>query len=173
MAQRARLPVRRTDILNAFLHIDLVETERGDERLGQIGPHMLAELAHGWNVRQGGGIAEQVVERDERVRLAAAVGELQLAHGLVAFAFEPNGNVLHQLAQSVGGIGEREELGGIFVDGAFAPGEGDFVEIRGELGEGELAGFELGLEADEVVPRLHGAKRIRVCGTVLYCATSC
>ena len=98
-----------------------------------------------------------MVEGDERVRLAAAVGELQLPHGLVAFAFEPNGNVLHQLAQGVGGIGEREELGGIFVDGAFAPGEGDFVEIRRELGEGELAGLELGLEADEAVPRLHGA----------------
>ena len=128
---------------------------------------MLAELAHRRNVRQGGGVLEQVVERNERMRLAAAVGEFQLPHGLVALATEPNGNVFRQLAERVGGIGEREELGRIFVDGALAAGEGDFVEVGGKLGKGELAGFELGLEGDEVVPRLHRAKRIRVCEKVL------
>ena len=110
---------------------------------------------------------EQVVERNERMRLAAAVGEFQLPHGLVALTTEPNGDVLRQLAQRVGGIGEREELRRVFVDGALAAGEGDFVEVGGELGESELAGFELGLEGDEVVPRLHRAERIRVCEKVL------
>ena len=85
--------------------------------------------------------------------LAAAVGHLELADRLGALAGEPGGNVLDEVPEGVGGVREREELRRVLVDGAASgPGE-DLVEIGGELGEGELAGAEFGLEADDLVPR--------------------
>ena len=98
MAQSARLAIRRFDVLDAFLDVDLVEAQRGHERLRQIAAYMLAELAHRGHVRQRGGIAEQVIERDECMCLAAAIGELQLPHGLVALPAQSNSDILHQFA---------------------------------------------------------------------------
>ena len=69
-------------------------------------------------VGQAVGIVDQVVEGDQGVGLAAAVGELQLAHGLVVLARQAQHDVPGQLAQVVGGVGEGEELAGIFVDAA-------------------------------------------------------
>ena len=112
------------------------------------------------------------MKRDQGVGLAASVGHLELADGLGALTGQARGDVLRELAQRVRGIGEGEELGGVLVDrGRYhrighdadalqavllesAVGLGDdFVEVCGEFGQGELAGAELVLEADDLVPR--------------------
>ena len=134
MAQGAHLPIRATHILNALLHIDLVEAKRGDERFGQRHADMLPKLPHRRHIRQIRRLPEQVVQGDERVRLAAAVGELQLPHRLVAFPGKPHGDVLDQFPQRMGGIGEGEELRRVFVNRPLAAGQGDFVKVGGELG---------------------------------------
>jgi len=51
-------------------------------------------------------------------------------------------------------IGEREELLRILVDRAPALHERHLVKVGRELCEGELAGAELLLEADDLVPGL-------------------
>ena len=105
-------------------------------------------------VESAAGSQKEVVERDEGVGLAAAVGQLQLPYRLGAPAGESFRHVLHKLAQGVGGIREREESRGVFIDRPCAPTEGDLVEVGRELGEGELAASQLVLEADDAVPRL-------------------
>ena len=74
MAQGAGLPAGAAHPLDAPLGVDLVEAEGGRERLRQVGPDMLAELAHRRPVGQPGGVAEQMVQRDQRMRFAAAIG---------------------------------------------------------------------------------------------------
>ena len=88
------------------------------------------------------------------VGLAAAVGQLELPHGLVAPPGEPRRHVLHQLAQRVGGIGEREELLRLLVDRPPALRQRHLVEVRGELGQGQLARPQLVLQPNDLVPGL-------------------
>ena len=76
MLERAGLPARRAHPVDPPLHVDLVEAERHRERLRQLPAHVLPELLHGLDPGQGGRVAEQVVEGDEGVGLAAAVGQL-------------------------------------------------------------------------------------------------
>ena len=85
--------------------------------------------------------------------LAAAVGELELgAPPCRSFPASRAADVLHQLPQRKGRKGEREELLRVLVHGAAALCERHLVEIGRELREGELAGAELVLEADDFVP---------------------
>ena len=72
MAQRADFAVRSAHAVDAPLDVDLVEAERDGDRPRQraAGP----ELPHRGQVGQRVRVPEQVVQRDQRVRLAAAVG---------------------------------------------------------------------------------------------------
>ena len=83
-------------------------------------------------VRQRGRVVHQVEQRDQRVRLAAAVGEIQLAHRLVALARQPPHHVPRQVAQVVGRVGQRKELRRVFVNRALAFLEDDLIQIGGE-----------------------------------------
>ena len=153
MLQGACLAVRGADTVDAAFHVDLVEAERNRKRLRQLRTHVLPELLHCLDLGQCGRIAKQVIERDEGVGLAAAVGQLQLPDRLGAPPGKSFRHVLDELAQGVGGKRERKESRRVFIDGPCALSEGDLVEIGGELREGELAASKLLLEADDAVPR--------------------
>ncbi len=113
---------------------------------------MLDELLHGGQiVRQAGGIAAEVVERDEGVGLAPAVGQLKLAHRFVVPAGEAQGDVARQVAQRDGGIGEGEERAWVLVDWPRLAHD-DVVEVGGEDGERELAGAHVLAQLDDLVP---------------------
>ena len=167
MAQRPRFAVGSAHALDTSLGIDLVETERYRERRRQIHADVLAELLHRGQIRQCVRVAEQMMERDQRVRLPAAIGQLELPHRLVALPGEPCRHVLHQLAQRVGRIGQREEFRRVLVDRPASLRLRDLVQVGGEFGEREFTGSKLLLQADDFVPgpgavRLgHGARRIR------------
>ena len=121
MLERAPLSVGGVHALDALLHVDLVEAERGRGSSGKVGVGVLTKLPNSSDVRQPIGIVEQVMESDERVRLAAAVRHLELADGLGILARQSPRDVLDQLPQRVGGVGQREELLRILVDRPFSP----------------------------------------------------
>ena len=100
---------------------------------------VFAELADGGQIGQGFRLVEEVVQGDERVGLATTVGHLELADRLGAPASEPGGDVPDEVPEGVGGVGEREELRRVLVDGAASGPGDDLVEVGGELGQGELA----------------------------------
>ena len=136
VAERARPAPRRAHALDAPLHVDLVEAERRDERARQAGADVLAELPHRGEVGQRLRVPEQVVEGDQGMGLAAAVGQLELPYRLVALPRQPPGDVPRELPQRVGRVGEREELLRLLVDRAAALPERHLVQIGGELREG-------------------------------------
>ena len=69
--QGPSLAVRAAHVLDPLLHVDLVEAERGGggPREGVVG--VFAELVDGGEVGEGGGVVEEVVQRDEGVGFAA------------------------------------------------------------------------------------------------------
>ena len=85
--------------------------------------------------------------------LAASVGELQLADGLIVPAGEAVGDILGELPDVVGWVCEGEELVGVSVY-LVALVHGYVVEVGGEHGEAELAGFEVASEGYDLVPGL-------------------
>jgi len=89
-------------------------------------------------VGQRRGVIGEVVEGDQRVRLAAAVRQLELAHCLVVLSRQPKHHVPRQFAQVVGGIGEGKELARVFVDAALAPPQRDVIQVGGEGGQRKL-----------------------------------
>ena len=167
MLERADLPVGSAHPVDPPLHVDLVEAEGHRERPRQRPAHVLPELLHRLDPGQGGRVAEQVVEGDEGMGLAAAVGQLELPHRLGAPPGEPFRHVLDQLAQGGGGKGQGEEARGVLVNGPPALAEGDLVQVGGELRQGELAAPQLLLEAEDPMPRLRsGGGHVRTsCGS--------
>ena len=154
VAQRAGRAVRGAHPVDAPLHVDLVEAERHRKRGRQGGADVLPELPHRRQVRQPRRIAEQVVERDQGVGLAAAVGQFELPHRLVALPREPAGDVLHQLPQRVGRIGEGEEPRRVFVDGALPARQRHLVQVGGELGQRQLPRPQFFLQPHDFMPGL-------------------
>ena len=152
MAQRAGLPVRPAHPLDAPLRVDLVEAERGRERPRQLRADVLPELPHRRQVRQPGRVAEQVVEGDQRVRLPAAVGQLELPHRLVAPPRQPRRHVAHQLAQRVRGIRQGEELRRILVHWPPPLRLHHLVQVGRELGQRQFTRPQLVLQVDDFVP---------------------
>ena len=66
---------------------------------------MLDELIDGRKLWEPVGVAHQVEERNERVSLAPAVGQLELADRFLVFSSEAREDVLRQLPQVEGRIG--------------------------------------------------------------------
>ena len=153
MAQRARFTVWPAHALDAALGVDLVEAQGDRERRRQLGADVLAKLPHRRHVRQRRRFPEQVVEGDQRVGLAAAVGQLQLPHRLVTAPGKPPGNVLHQLPQGMGRVGQREEFLGVFVDPAAALRQRHLVQVGRKLRQRQLAAAQLILEPHHFMPR--------------------
>ncbi len=91
-----------------------------------------AKFFHRRQVRQVCWIIYQMEKRDQCVSLASAVGEIQLAHCLVALARQPPDYVPRQVAQIVRRIGEREEFLRVFVNRALAFLEDDLIQIGGK-----------------------------------------
>jgi hypothetical protein len=101
---------------HAFLDIQLVEAEPGYTRFGGSLADGFDELGHGGELRQVGWIGHQMPKGDQGVGLAAAIGEFELAHGLVVPARHAQHYVPQQLSQVVRREGKGEELPGVLID---------------------------------------------------------
>lgn len=83
-----------TTYLHAFLGVQLVEGQDRYLRARRRPADVLQELLDGGQVGQPGGVEDQVIEGDQRMRLAAAVGELKLPDCLVDLARQAGDDVL-------------------------------------------------------------------------------
>ena len=133
--QRTGLAAGCAHVRDSLLHVDLVEAERRGRGFGEFHVGVLSEFANGLEVREAVRIAKEMMQGDERVRLAATVGHLQLADRLVALSRQPRGHVPGQIAEREGGIRQGEELLGVFVQGAPSGPACHLVEVGGELGQ--------------------------------------
>ena len=142
--------------LDALLQVDLVEAEGRDPGLRWPESDVRLELLHR---RQGGQrrrIVDQVPERDERVRLAAAVVDGKLAVRLVAAAGEPVADVLDQLPEVQGGEGEGEKLVGLLVHRPLSLLHDNVVQVGGEDGQGQLPRLQVVAQLHDLVPGFPG-----------------
>ena len=104
-------------------------------------------------------LADHVVERQHRVRLAAAEVGLQLNDRIAGLARQPLRRALQQPAQAVRQIGPAEELPRI----AVLVGRAAVVhlgEVGGELGLLELAGRDVLVRFHHVPPRQQARDRL-------------
>ena len=139
-----------------LLQVDLVEAQRRDPGLRRPETGVGLELPHRRQPGQRVRIVHQVPEGDERMSLAAPVVDRQLAVGPVASAGQAQDHLLDQLAQIVGGIGEREKFGGILVDRAPALLHDHVVEIGGEHRQRQLSGLQIVAQLHHLVPGFTG-----------------
>ena len=100
--------------LHPFFNVELVEAKSRDTAFGRSLADGLNEFLYGREVRKFVRIVDEVPQGDQRVGLAAAIGQLQLPHCFVVLAGEPQNNVAHELAQIVGGKGKREKSSPVF-----------------------------------------------------------
>ena len=150
--QRPCLAVGPLHVPDPLFHVDLVKTESGGRGPGQLHVAVLAEFANGLEVREGVRIVEEMMEGDQGVRLAPAIGHLQLPDRLVALSCEASGHIPGQVAKREGRIGEGEKLLGVFVEGPATGPADHLVEVGGELRQRQLTGAKLGLECYDLVP---------------------
>ena len=149
-------PLRAVGGARAFdplLGVDLVEAERGGERARRGFAEVLAELPDRLQVGQSAGGAEEVVQRDQRVRLPAAVGQLQLPDRLVALAGEPERDILREFPQRVREVGQREEFRRVLVEAALSRSGHHIVEVGREFRQREFPGAQFLLEMHQFAPR--------------------
>ena len=151
MLQPAKL-ARRPAHFHAFLHVELVEAERGDARRRQGRADVGPELVHRGQGRQRLRVVDEMAQRHQRMGLAPAVGELELADGLGVPAGEAERHVARKLAQGEGRKGQREETARVLVDRSRAFLHDDVVKIGGEVGERELARAHVLAQLHDLVP---------------------
>ena len=96
-AQVAHGAIRCPDVFEAALNVELVEAQAGDPGLGRRRADVLQELVDRRQVGERRRVGEQMQQGHQGVRLAAAVGQFQLAHGLVAAAEKPERDVLAEV----------------------------------------------------------------------------
>ena len=153
MPERPPLAARRGNVLDPPLHVNLVEAERGDEGAREFPTDGFPELPHRRQVGKRRGIAEEVVEGDERVGLPPAVGEFELPDRLVALPVEPVRHVLHQFPERMRREGQRKELRRILVHGPRPRSLRHLVEVGRELRQGQFPRLQFFLEAHHLPPR--------------------
>ena len=105
--------------------------------------------------------AEQVVEREHRVRLAAAEVRLQLDHRVAAGSREPPHRAFQQPLQPLGQEGPPEELHRIAVFRTGGAGV-DRREVGGELRLLEVAGGHILVGLDHLPPGAEPGLRLRL-----------
>ncbi len=66
-------------------------------------------------------VVDEVVERDQRVGLPAAICQLKLPDRLLVLAGQSQHDVPRQLSDVVRGVGEREELSRVLINGPRRP----------------------------------------------------
>ena len=155
MHQPLRLAIR-PPYLHTCLDVQLVETEPRNACSGRGLADGLAELVNGGHVRQVVRIRYQVPQGDQCVRLAAAIGQLKLAHGLVVLPRHPEHHVSHQLAQVVGRERQCKEPLRVLVDGALAALHHDLVQVSGKHVQRQLAGLQVLAQRHHFMPGLPG-----------------
>ena len=142
----------RTADFHPLFGVELVEREYHHAGLRRLHPDMLDELVHGGQIREMRRVGDQMPHCDQRMGLAASVGQFQLADGLVALAGEARDNVFGQFAQIEGRIGKGEEFAGVLVD-RLRLAHRHVIEISGEDVQGKIAGLEVWANFDDVMPR--------------------
>ena len=93
-----------------------------------------------------------MTQRDQCVGLAATVGQSQLADDPVVLACQPQHHIPHQLAQIVGGEGQRKEMLRPLVDRALPALHYDLVEVGGKHVHRQFAGTQVVPQRDYFVP---------------------
>ena len=140
---------------------DLGADEHGAVRLRQrADPRLLEQLVDAEQLlrRRAAG---DVVEREQRVRLAAAEVGLQVDDRVAAAAVQAFDGLREQLAQAGGDEGAAEELGRVLVL-ARRPALVDLVQVGGELGLLVAAAGDVGVRPHHVAPRLEALGRGRL-----------
>jgi hypothetical protein len=109
------------------------------------------ELRYGGHIRQIRRVVVQVVLRDQRVRLAAAVGQRQLPHGLVALSRQPVSHVPRQRADAARWERQGEELLRVAIH-RLRRAHLHVVKIGGEHRQRQFARFYVFAQLDDLVP---------------------
>ena len=94
-------------------------------------------------------------ERDERVRLAAAVVDGQLAVRLVAVPGQAKGHVPDQFAQIEGRIGEGKELSRLLVYRSVPLLHHHVVQVGGKHRQRQLAALQIVAQLHDLMPGTH------------------
>jgi len=92
----------RAPDIHPFFNIQLIEAQPGYTRLGRLLADGLDERVDRRQVGQVVRVLDEVIERDQCVRFAAAVGQLELADGLVVLVGEAQSHVAHQVRHGKG-----------------------------------------------------------------------
>ena len=156
MSEHPERPIgtRRHD---ALFQVDLVETQGRDPCLRSLEPGVRLEFFHGWQVALSGRILYEMPERNERVGFATTIVDGEFAVGLVALTGQAQNDVPDQFTQIVGGIGEREELGGILVDWPPALLHHHVVQVGGKYGQRKFAGLQIVTQLHDLMPGFPGS----------------
>ena len=139
---------------HAGFDVQFIEAQPGHPSARRGLANGLPEFMHGGQIRQVLRFGDQVPQGDERVGLASAVRQLELAYRLVILARHPQHHVPHQLPQVVGREGQGEEVDRIFVDGTLAALHHHFVQVRRKHVQRQFAGLQVIPQRDDFVPAL-------------------
>ena len=107
------------------------------------------------------GAAEQMVEREHRMGLAAAEIRLEVHHGAgVPIAVQPAQRPGQEVVQALGEVGAAEELHRVPVFRAHGLPGVDEVQVGGELRGGEFAARHIVMGPDHVPPGFQARTRV-------------
>ena len=139
--------------LHALFGIEPVEDHGCHSRLREAAFQRAVglELLHGGDVGQRLRCLHQMDQRDQRMRLAAAEGYVQLADGLFRLACQAPGHVAGEITQSHRRIGEGEKLFRVVINTRVVL-EHDVVEVSSELLLGKFAALDVGTQTHHLVP---------------------
>ncbi len=171
LLERAFPSLRITDFHPLF-DVQFVEAKPGDPRLGRGLADGFTEFRHRRQLGQSLRVVHQVAHRDKRVRLAATVGQFELADSLVVLPGDPQRHVPHELPQVVGREGQGKELLGVFVDGAFPALHQDLVKVGGEHVHRQFARLQVVAQRHDFMPAFPGVLRHDHCSLSLSAMSS-
>ena len=149
-----QLPVRAW-CLHTYFNVDLVEAQRRDPRPGGLESDVRLELANRRQVGQRAGVMYQMPERDQRVRLAAAVVDGQLAVRLVAAPGQAKSHVLYQFAQIESRVGEGKERSRLLVYRPVPLLHHHVVQVGGKHRQRQLAALQIVAQLHDLMPGTH------------------
>ena len=141
---------------HTLLQVDLVKAQRRYPSFRRLKADMRLKFPDRRKIRKHLRVVHQVSEGDERVGLAATIVDGELAIRLVALPRQADTDVLDQLAQIVGRVGEREELCRVLVHRPPAFLHDHVVQVGGEYGQRQLARPQVVAQLHDLVPGFPG-----------------
>ena len=153
--------------LKPLLYVQLVKTEPDHPALRRLLTNLLDELANRGKIGKCLRIIDEVAEGDECMCLAAAIGQLKLADGLVVFPREAEHDIPHELAEVECWVGKGKELLRPLVNGVDAALHKDLVEVGGKKIEREVTAPQVIAKTENLVPGFPG-KLVQFHPPILY-----